>query len=431
MSNRGHIIALAAIAALALGAPVAATDNGLFSNMGTCSDGSPREYNIVDANSATDCSAGGGTSEAHCCCLDGAWAACDSGGGGGGGAPTTLDYFVGSSTGSLSAERVGTDTASVDVDLGTAGQVKFNVITPVASASDLSGCANCIGGAEIDEGSLGTVPTATALAANPGDCTGSNNEFGWRINASADLSCMSVVAEPLRPSTLNVWPSSASSYDDEFTSTTLDAQWTATTVAGNATAAGSIGLILSPSAPVRDLTTVPGWFMWQSDSAGSSFALVQPWTEDTTSMFFARCQQDQRNYSATQEGSIHFGPTVIADTNESVFIWANTTGTALSFRLQVQNNGSFTEVASTALQEVQPLSPFTLLLVRNGNSYYGFVSYNEGAAYTYLGTVTKTGVTTFDEVRLVFIGANETPSPIMGCDYFRYETDNVFPTFTR
>ena len=427
MSNRGHIIALAAIAALALVAPVAATDNGLFSNMGTCSDGSPREYNIVDANSATDCSAGGGTSEAHCCCLDGAWAACDSGGGGGG-APTTLDYFVGSSTGSLSAERVGTDTASVDVDLGTAGQVKFNVITPVASASDLSGCTNCIGGTEIDESALGAVPTATALAANPTDCsTADGTEFAWRINASGDLSCATIVREP----SLNTIPASASSYDDEFTSTTLDAQWTATTIAGNATAAGSLGLILSPAAPVRDLTTVPGWFMWQSDSAGSSFGLVQPWTEDTTSMFFARCQQDQRNYSASQEGSIHFGPTVIADTNESVFIWANTTGTALSFRLQVQNNGAFTEVASTALHEIQPLSPFILLMVRNGNSYYGFVSYNEGAAFTYLGTVTKSGVTTFDEVRLVFIGANETPSPIMGCDYFRYETDNVFPTFTR
>lgn len=186
MSNRGHIIALAAIAALALGAPVAATDNGLFSDMGTCYDGSPRQYDIVDANSETDCSAGGSTFEAHCCCLDGVWAACDSGGGGGG-APTTLDYFVGSSTGSLSAERVGTDTASVDVDLGTAGQVKFNVITPVASASDLSGCTNCIGGTEVDESTLGAVPTATALATNPADC--GVGEYAFRIAANGDLSC--------------------------------------------------------------------------------------------------------------------------------------------------------------------------------------------------------------------------------------------------
>ena len=272
---------------------------------------------------------------------------------------------------------------------------------------------------------------ATALAANPADCSGADNEFAWRVNASADLSCSGVVAEPLRPSTINVWPASPSSYDDEFTATTLDAQWTATTVTGNATGAGSIGLILSPAAPVRDLTTVPGWFMWQSDSAASAFALVQPWTEDTTSLFLARCQQDQRNYSASQEGSIHFGITVAADTNESVFMWMNTTGSALQYRLQVQNNGAFTEVTSSALSEIQPLSPVLMLMARNGNSYYGFVSHNEGAAWTYLGTVTKSGVVVFDEARIVFIGANETPSPIMGCDYFRFEADNVFPTVTR
>lgn len=39
--------------------------------------------------------------------------------------------------------------------------------------------------------------------------------------------------------------------------------------------------------------------------------------------------------------------TVAADSNESVFIWANTTGAALVFRLQVQNNGAFTEVVSS------------------------------------------------------------------------------------
>src|SRR5690606_29293546 len=46
------------------------------------------------------------------------------GGGGGGGAPTTVDYLVRTASGSLSAERVVTDTASITWDWATAGQAK-------------------------------------------------------------------------------------------------------------------------------------------------------------------------------------------------------------------------------------------------------------------------------------------------------------------
>lgn len=48
-------------------------------------------------------------------------------GGGGGGAPTTAQYLVGALDGTLSAERLVTDTAEVTWDLGTAGQAKANV----------------------------------------------------------------------------------------------------------------------------------------------------------------------------------------------------------------------------------------------------------------------------------------------------------------
>ena len=53
--------------------------------------------------------------------------------GGGSGAPTTAQYLVGASDGTLSAERVVTDTDTVTWDLGTAGQAKANV--PAASTS--------------------------------------------------------------------------------------------------------------------------------------------------------------------------------------------------------------------------------------------------------------------------------------------------------
>lgn len=48
--------------------------------------------------------------------------------GGVSGAPDSASYIVGGAHGSLTAERVATDTATVDVDIGTAGQAKWNVI---------------------------------------------------------------------------------------------------------------------------------------------------------------------------------------------------------------------------------------------------------------------------------------------------------------
>ncbi|NBV19944.1 hypothetical protein [Janthinobacterium sp.] len=50
------------------------------------------------------------------------------GGGGGGGAPTTADYLVRTANGSLSAERVVTDTATITWDWSTAGQAKASAV---------------------------------------------------------------------------------------------------------------------------------------------------------------------------------------------------------------------------------------------------------------------------------------------------------------
>jgi hypothetical protein len=50
-----------------------------------------------------------------------------------------VDFVVGTATANLGAERVGTDTATIDVDIGTAAQMKWSVI------------ANSIGPTQIDE----------------------------------------------------------------------------------------------------------------------------------------------------------------------------------------------------------------------------------------------------------------------------------------
>jgi len=58
---------------------------------------------------------------------DGVWATVA--GGSGGGAPTDADYLVRTANGSLSVERVVTDTARVAWDWGTAGQAKADIVT--------------------------------------------------------------------------------------------------------------------------------------------------------------------------------------------------------------------------------------------------------------------------------------------------------------
>ena len=187
----------ALLVALSL-SPALAQDSGTYANMGACAANNPRMYFVVDAFVSGSCSAGGGTGQSQCCCLNAAWANCATGGSG---APTTSDYLVKTADGGLSAERVVTDNSYVTWDWATAGQVKATVV-------DLS-CANCISGTEIDESGLGTVPTATALAANPADCsTSDGTEAAWRINASGDLSCTTIA----------------------FTSKTLDRKSSATTV---------------------------------------------------------------------------------------------------------------------------------------------------------------------------------------------------------
>lgn len=147
-----------------------------------------------EGGAATSALAVTGFSASKCARFDGsgnlvaASGDCTAGDTTGSGAPTTADYLVKTADGGLSAERVVTDTATVTWDWATGGQAK-------ATAVDLA-CTGCLGGTEIDESSLGTVPTATsattaatasALATNPTPCT--SGDFVTDIAADGTLTC--------------------------------------------------------------------------------------------------------------------------------------------------------------------------------------------------------------------------------------------------
>jgi hypothetical protein len=155
-----------------------------------------------------------------------------SSGGGGGGAPTTAEYVTAAAHAGLSAERVlsagnytvidNATTAQSQVDwvhglTCSAGQALTSsgttamACTSTITASDVACAGTCIADAEIAAVSgakvSGAVATATALAANPTDC--SAGQYATTIAASGNLTCAQVAysqlsGTPTLPSWTNV-----------------------------------------------------------------------------------------------------------------------------------------------------------------------------------------------------------------------------------
>lgn len=132
--------------------------------------------------------------------------------GGGGGAPTTAEYVTAAAHAGLSAERVLSAGNYTVIDNATTAQSQVDwqhgltcstgqaltssgttamACTSTITASDLVCAGTCVTSAEIVSVTgaqvSSAVATATALAANPTDCSGSN--FAIAIAANGDLTC--------------------------------------------------------------------------------------------------------------------------------------------------------------------------------------------------------------------------------------------------
>lgn len=112
--------------------------------------------------------------------------------GGGGGAPTTADYLVKTADGTLSAERVVTDTTSITVDWSTAGQAKIQreALGGDVTASQNSNTVSVTQARGLRESSgttltMGTVSTSQILA-----CSGSS-VLG--VTPRVDIGCDDIV----------------------------------------------------------------------------------------------------------------------------------------------------------------------------------------------------------------------------------------------
>lgn len=471
MRNRGHIILPLLLAAAACG-PLEAQDSGAYSGMGTCVSGSPRMYFVVDAVTTGSCAAGGGTGESQCCCLAGVWANCATAGSG---APSTPDYLVKTADGGLSAERVVTDTSSVTWDWGTSGQAKANVANVFlpASSPPAVDAANGVWGVStglVFEGSsadanettvvaanatadrtltlpnetgtllstasnyaasvsaAGPATTATALAANPGDCsTADGTEFAWRINASGDLSCASVAFEPYSD-VLDIKNTAADTPDDDFSSGSLAGKWTV--VSG---ASGTVDLFeTGTSVAEYDLATRSGWLLLQvGKNSGNAVSLRQDYTLPDGSSIVAALAVNSggSNAAVTTNNSLDCGLNV--NNNNTSAVSGTYTGLYLDAQAALGPRPLVVSSVGSTLNGPDSWVPLGgvawLRISRVGLSYSHFVSADSGLTWFPLGI--KTLGSAADNV-WVYCSMDATITgqvPISGFDWVRLGTNNLDP----
>lgn len=225
-----------------------------------CTAGGPLMVFLTQESTSTDCDAtGGGSTEALCCCINGSWAACVSGGGSSNSfatmnAPSGTDPAASSATDTLNFTAAGgisitgnSGTKTLAFDFASTSFLPAVSAPAVDAANSVWGVSTGIAfegsSADANETTIvasnptadrtltlpnetgtllstasnyaasvspaGPATTATALASNPADCsTSDGTETPWRINASADLSCVAIA----------------------FTSKTLDRKSSATTI---------------------------------------------------------------------------------------------------------------------------------------------------------------------------------------------------------
>lgn len=216
-------------------------------------------------------------------------------------------------------------------------------------------------------------------------------------------------------------PASPSAYDDEFDATTLNAKWTATSGGTtNPVIAGTVNPIASLTTPVYDLSTQPSMLLVQSDNSSNAYIeFRQTITIATNATFICKILGNNTPVNA-DETNLYYTLRNSADTNEWVYFMLRSNGGSRSLRLSVNNNGAITNISGNSMVDRRDALDFYLIIWKLGDVYHAGYAWSPRGGITYFGSVTKTGVTTFDNVTLDMNTANETPSRILGFDFFRY-----------
>lgn len=217
-------------------------------------------------------------------------------------------------------------------------------------------------------------------------------------------------------------PPSPSAYDDEFNDGSLNPKWTiGSSGTTNAATSGTIDYTASLTTPIVDEATMDGYVAFQSDnSTGQTFWIRQSYSPSTDATFFYKVGASNQNVSANGETNVVVRLTNSADSNEAIAFGVTHSGSGVGVFIAAINNGSVSTVTGALLSETTVRSPYYIVCWKKSDVYYLGAASGTGA-FTYYGSVTKTGVTTFDQQQIEMTTANETPSAIEAVDFYRYK----------
>lgn len=268
---------------------------------------------------------------------------------------------------------------------------------------------------------LASLPTA-ARAGFMAHTKDTKKFYFW--NGSAWVTIGSGGGTSIRPVSIQNPRQTAGAYDDEFESSTLDPSWTRS-ASGTTVVSGTVHPwnTVTPDC-VQDLNgTWPGWLLIQSDESSTQEVIYKKsWTATTDATFVIGMHFPSYSGAvSTGESAIKIRLTNSSDANEWVYAASElVAASGRHLRLQVNNNGALTTRTSTnTLGGYTGLGSEFLVLFKDGDVYNATVVGDYGGYVFELADTTKTGVTTFDRLEIVFATDNRTPSSIMGVDFIR------------
>lgn len=227
---------------------------------------------------------------------------------------------------------------------------------------------------------------------------------------------------------LDVKPGSADTPDDDFSSGSLDAKWTA--VYGSS---GTVDLFATGTTiATYDLASRPGWLMVQvGKNLGNKVYLRQDYTlPDGNSIVAAfACNSGFNTVAGAVNNSLAYGIAVNSTDSDIssgtyTYIYADTQNLTGPRPIIVSSVGS----NYTGPDNCMGLGNVIYFRIsRVGTNYSHFMSTNGGVTWCFLGTKALGGAA--DNV-WIFWSLDTTitgPAPISGCKFFRLGTNNIDP----
>lgn len=403
-----------------------------------CTAGGEMQVFILDASADDDCdNTGAGTytgTPGWCCCFNGAWEGCRGAGGGGGGLSSS-DIDTSAELRGILTDEVGTGAAcfvgasatgffgsGTLEDARVDGSLEADELT---LAGDVDGAANAN---DLDEGAVETeLEGVLDLSDLQGQIADGQIAAGAVDGGPAgEIADGSITADDLADTVkrLKSWdnpPASAGSVDDEFNDGDITGWTIGSSGTTNPATSGTIDYTASLTTPIVDAATIPGWAAFQSDSSSVQlFWIAKAYSPDTNFTFLAKLDAATRLVSANGETYFYVQLYNTGDANEMVnFGWAHN-GTNNGGFFQINNNGSLTTLSNPSpIIETASTDVIYVVCWKKSDVYHFGYAGPGNAVFSYAGSITKTGVTTFDGIKVVMQTANETPSMIHAIDFLR------------